>query len=78
MGYGDLSVGGIENEGLGVVKSASAGGRIILDEFIKPDHAIGVHVPVAMPDDPSERPDELIGFDLFTEPGESREISSAK
>jgi L-ascorbate metabolism protein UlaG (beta-lactamase superfamily) len=56
----------------------SAGGRIILDEFIKSDHAIGVHVPVAMPDDPSERPDELIGFDLFTEPGESREISSTE
>jgi len=54
----------------------SAGGRIILDEFIQPDHAIGVHVPVAIPDDPSKRSDELIGFDLFTKPGESREISS--
>ena len=56
----------------------SAGGRAILDEFIKPIHAIGIHVPVAIPDDPSNRPDELIGFDLFTEPGESREISSTK
>ncbi len=54
----------------------SVGGRLILDEYIKPGHAIGVHVPVAIPDDPSKRPDELIGFDLFTEPGESREIPS--
>jgi L-ascorbate metabolism protein UlaG (beta-lactamase superfamily) len=38
------------------------------------DHAIGVHVPKAIPDEPTERPIELQGVDLFTRPGETRDI----
>ncbi len=52
----------------------SDGGQFILAEFIKPDHAIGIHVPTNMPDDPTERPEEFHGFDLFTSPGETRKI----
>ena len=32
--------------------------------------AIGVHVPVAVPDNADERAPELDGYDLFTEPGQ--------
>ena len=38
------------------------------------DHAIGVHVRKDIPDEPSERPIELQGVDLFTRPGETRDI----
>ena len=54
----------------------SRGGRIVLDGYLNPGHAIGIHVPTDMPDDPSKRPNEFLGFDLFTEPGEWREIST--
>ena len=37
-------------------------------------HTIGVHVRKAIPDDPSERPIEFQGVDLFTLPGETRDI----
>jgi L-ascorbate metabolism protein UlaG (beta-lactamase superfamily) len=52
----------------------SAGGREILKNRLKPDHSIGVHVPVSIPADPALRPVELRGYDLFTRPGESRVI----
>ena len=54
----------------------SAEGRRVIAEQVQPDHAIGVHVPRRMPDDPADRPAELQGFDLFTEPGETRDIPS--
>jgi len=38
------------------------------------DHAIGVHVPKDVPDEPSARPRELQDINLFTRPGESRDI----
>jgi len=41
---------------------------------IHADHSVGVHVPKAIPDEPSERPIELQGVDLFTRPGETRNI----
>jgi len=41
---------------------------------IHADHSIGVHVRKAIPDEPSERPIELQGADLFTRPGETRDI----
>ncbi len=48
-------------------------GRGVLDEHIRPDHAIGVHVPSVIPDEFFDSPyDE---YDLFTIPGETREIS---
>ena len=48
----------------------------ILENRIKPDHSVGVHVPVSIPQNPSLRPQELRNVDLFTEPGESRDILS--
>jgi len=56
---------------------SSAGGRDILENRLKPDHNVGVHVPVSIPADPALRPVELRGYDLFTRPGESRVISGA-
>ena len=55
----------------------SAGGREILENRLKPDHSVGVHVPVSIPADPALRPVKLRGYDLFTRPGESRVISGA-
>ena len=52
----------------------SKGGHYTLTEYIRPAHAIGIHVPLSMPNDPSKRPDEIKSFDLFTKPGESRAI----
>ena len=49
-------------------------GTTILDEALNAKMSVGVHVPEEMPDDPSARPAELRGYDLFTEPGETREI----
>ena len=52
----------------------SAGGRGILKNRIKPDHSVGVHVPVTIPAESARRPMELRGYDLFTNPGETRMI----
>ena len=49
-------------------------GRKALEESIAADHAIGVHVPARMPDEPQSRPPEFEGHDLFTRPGEKRRI----
>ena len=46
----------------------------ILENRIRPDHSVGVHVPVSIPKNPSLRQQELRDADLFTEPGEIREI----
>jgi L-ascorbate metabolism protein UlaG (beta-lactamase superfamily) len=46
----------------------------ILKNRLKPDHSVGIHVPVAIPADPAARSAELRLFDLFTKPGETREI----
>ncbi len=54
----------------------SEGGQLILEQYIGAEHAIGIHVPVSMPDDPASRPAEIQGFDLFTEPGEIRELGT--
>jgi L-ascorbate metabolism protein UlaG (beta-lactamase superfamily) len=51
-----------------------ADGRSILDEIIRPAQSIGVHVSNDVPEDPADRPVELRDVDLFTRPGESREI----
>jgi L-ascorbate metabolism protein UlaG (beta-lactamase superfamily) len=53
---------------------SSPGGLDILHKRLKPDHAVGVHVPVAVPTDPTRRPVELRDVDLFTQPGERRDI----
>ena len=49
---------------------SSKGGNGILKQRIKPDHSVGVHVPVSVPDG-------LLGYDLFTHPGETRDIPVA-
>ena len=49
-------------------------GSAALADWVDADHAIGVHVPSDMPDDPQNRPLEYQGFDLFTDPGETRQI----
>ena len=46
---------------------SSHGGEAILRDRIRADHNVGVHVPVAVPKN-------LRGYDLFTRPGETREI----
>lgn len=48
----------------------------VLKSRLKPGHSIGIHVPARMPDDPAERPAEFQGFDLFTQPGETRPIKA--
>jgi len=52
----------------------SSGGRAILNDIVRPASAVGTHVPTSVPDDPAERPQELAGIDLFTEPGEERTL----
>jgi len=56
---------------------SSRGGRGIMKNRIKPDHSVGVHVPVSMPENPSKRPGEYRDYDLFTQPGEKRNIPTA-
>lgn len=56
---------------------SSARGTGILNNRIKASHNVGVHVPVPIPKEPSRRPPELREVDLFTEPGEVRDISLA-
>ena len=46
----------------------------ILENRIKPGHSVGVHVPVSISKDPSLRQQDLRNVDLFTEPGEIRDI----
>jgi L-ascorbate metabolism protein UlaG (beta-lactamase superfamily) len=52
----------------------SEDGRSVLEHRLKPEHAVGIHVPVEIPRDPAERPADLKGYDLFVEPGETRDI----
>lgn len=50
-------------------------GKAILSSDLQAVHAVGIHVPEKMPDNPDERPVELRGYDLFTEPGQSRPVA---
>ena len=52
----------------------SPSGRAVLDTRLRPDVAIGIHVPAAVADDPAAREESLRGVDLFTRPGETRRI----
>jgi len=52
----------------------SKGGPDILKKRLKPDHSVGVHLPV----DPARRPAGLSAHDLFTVPGETRMIPVLK
>ena len=55
---------------------SSTQGPGILKNRIKPDHSVGIHVPVSISKTPSLRPQALRDVDLFTEPGETRDIYS--
>jgi len=52
----------------------SRAGREILQNRIGADSNVGVHVPVTIPADPVQRPQELRSADLFTRPTETRSI----
>jgi len=52
----------------------SSFGPGVLENRVKADHSVGVHVPVSISKTPSLRPPELRAYDLFTQPGEKREI----
>lgn len=56
---------------------SSTYGKTILKNRIKPGHSVGVHVPVSIPKNHSLRPLELRDHDLFTDPGETRDIPVA-
>lgn len=49
-------------------------GRQVLAQQLKPGQVVGIHVPKAVPDREKDRPIEYQGPDLFTVPGETREI----
>lgn len=50
----------------------SDSGREILEDRIYSRHSIGIHVPAEYATDRSQMPEELIGEDLFMQPGEGR------
>ncbi len=52
----------------------SASGLTVLRDQLRPEHTIGIHVPVRVPETPDDREEALRKVDLFTQPGETREI----
>lgn len=50
-------------------------GRGIIESYLRPRLAIGVHVPRHIPSDATQREARLGDVDLFTRPGESRTLS---
>jgi len=50
-------------------------GREILDDRLRARHSIGIHVPAEFGEDASTIPEELLGEDLFTRPGEGRRFT---
>lgn len=53
----------------------SADGREILEDRIYARYWIGIHVPAEFAEDRSTIPEELLGEDLFTQPGEGRRFT---
>jgi L-ascorbate metabolism protein UlaG (beta-lactamase superfamily) len=53
-------------------------GREILDDRVRASHSIGIHVPAEFGEDASTIPEELIGEDLFTNPGEGRRFTGTQ
>lgn len=56
----------------------SGDGRDIIADWLAARHVIGIHVPVEYTGDASTLPDELIGEDLFTRPGEGRRFTGTQ
>jgi L-ascorbate metabolism protein UlaG (beta-lactamase superfamily) len=52
----------------------SDGGKQILEDHIHADVTLGVHVPLDMPDSPSQYPEEFRGRILLSVPGEEKRI----
>lgn len=52
-------------------------GRQVLDEYVRAQQVIGVHVYDQVPRDPADRPEEFDGLDIFVTPGEFRNHDSA-
>jgi len=53
----------------------SPNGRQVLDTWFLSAQAIGVHVPTDIPTEAANRPAELRGYELFTQPGETRVVA---
>jgi hypothetical protein len=53
----------------------SESGLQVLHERLRPAQTVGIHVPVTVPENAAEREPGLQDVDLFTRPGETREIS---
>lgn len=49
-------------------------GRHVLTTYVDAQHAIGIHVYSSIPDDAAKRPPEFHGLDIFTRPGETRQL----
>jgi len=56
----------------------SADGQEILEDRVRANHSIGIHVPAEFADDRSKMPDELLGEDLFMNPGEGRRFTGTQ
>ena len=56
----------------------SADGREILEDWVRASHSIGIHVPAEFGEDASTIPEELLGEDLFTQPGEGRRFTGSQ
>lgn len=52
----------------------STSGLEVLAKRLQPAHAVGIHVPSSIPADAARREEALRDVDLFTTPGERREI----
>ena len=52
--------------------------RAILTEIIRASHSVGIHVPTDVPKDATDRQPPLDDADLFTRPGETRDITGRK
>jgi hypothetical protein len=53
----------------------SESGARVLRERLRPASAVGIHVPVTVPNDAASREQALQNVDLFTVPGETRAIT---
>ncbi|MGH8193746.1 MAG: SUMF1/EgtB/PvdO family nonheme iron enzyme [Woeseiaceae bacterium] len=53
----------------------SENGLRVLRDRLRPAQAVGIHVPVTVPDNAADREPALQDVDLFTRPGETREIT---
>lgn len=56
----------------------SGNGRAVLEDRLNPGHAVGIHVPSDVPDNPEKRDPELDGYDIFTHPGEGRRFRGSE